>query len=1088
VSNRRRLVTAIDDGVDVSMVSMLSTVTANFGSTFETVDEISAANVLRSIAVVVTIGLLGLFAVIGVFMGFRMDSADHLTLHPGAAKGKQNRVAAKTENRKKTIVDQIRRQKRNLTLEEEFIENSLPDAMKSQALSERLAREMKDSHKWIGVIFHYSPHFPRPLRVLMLVTSVFTMLFMQALIYPIAHPDDGTCYGYKPEDECLSASSGLGGGNKCRYSIEEDSGRGYCEFNPPGDHLQTVIFMAIIAAVLATPLHLIADGIVLKVLIAPVVSNKVGDSAAPVDTVAEAVAARCKDGEASDPRGNHQNTALSAAAPVAETEHRRPSASQRQRGSVSGLSHISLASVFGGNLEVLDSTLNEDVTNLMREIAVHRQVRLSKEFQRAEFDSVWGLDGESGQFRGDSEALTMLDRLSGKKGDVHSFVLADLAEVRKSAAREIEYMSAPNVTKAEKGQRLIRLFQQDMMPGLSGKVLETTSADDKFAKTPPRPYSQRILGWIVIIGMDTVMLFYILLFSIQQSNEQQDAWLKSFLVYIFMDIVFVATMMVCVKKVVIPSFAMRDLHKIREQMLKTIKCGLKGGLETDETLGFNATDYLYVATRVAKKFPRLKESRIIQSFKTPWPKRSYQRVQVVTKAYGSKFKSLAGSFTTVAVFLLSMYVELPISAQDMCLQSTALSVFGSCAVAFSALYEISPFVAIAPFIVVAVLVHFILLWAGARSAEQMQRVRKPTRTGIDYVPTAVTAPGTKLTAPVTPQMAAVGGPRTHKDSVLLGKGTLQKLHALRPDNGHSGQNHGVVGSRPRHSNHGGNGSRDSDSGSGAESVCAEDRFEDVEAWITELKEEAEKSLAESAPAVLLSRPLVYCSEDEEEEQYSYNSANAGSDSDGYEDESYGGSSEGAVAGAGAGTGDDCVEVCVGGNSVDKTCTGTNAQASPVVSAPSRHFSSPPPSSSSSCNSSSGPSSSSSSSSSFSGIDSDSDSGIDSNSGIDSDSDSDSDNEGSLSDESIKSCLSDFSMNFGHGDGDGDGDSDSDSDSIEQDLNIILELSVDERDGDDDGGGVVLMSRSSESEAESGSESEAESGSESELSSVVVSSC
>ena len=830
-SGGRRL-TASNGTVNVNMVSMLSTVTDNFASTFVSAKDITGTALVKSIAVVATIGLLGLFAVLGVFVGFRVDAADHLSLHPNSGKGKASRVAVKAQNRKKMIADQLVKVKRNLTVEEEFIENSLPDAMKTQSFSEKLSLEVKSSHKWVGVIFHYSPHFPRALRILMLVTGVFTMLFMQAILYPIAHPDDGTCPRYHTEQECLAESSALGGGPKCRFKVDDTTGSSHCSYNPPGDSLMTVVFMAVIAGIIAAPLHLFADWVILNVLVAPVVTNKVEDVA---DTIEDSVAAYKKD------TSNRQGTVSVA------VDGGRRSSTTGPRASVT--SRLSLASLFGGKKDILETTLNEDLTDLIKNIQLHRN-SLDKAFQRVEFDDLWGIHSESGHFRSDPEQLSLMEKLQGKKNDVHSLVLADLSEVRKAATREIEYMSASNVTKAEKGKRLIRLFQQDMMPGLSGKVLETTGSQDKSVKPTPRPVWQHAVGWAIIVGMDTVMLFYIFLFSIQQSNEQQDAWLKSFLVFIFMDIVFVATLIVYVKKIWIPSFAMKDLYKIRDRMMETIRSGLNkrngdGSEEEDEV--FDATEYLYVATRVAKKFPKLKESKIILNFKTPWPKRSYQRVRLATKDYNSKFKAITSGLSTVAMALFSTYIELPSSVQDMGLQSVTSTVFGGFMIAFSYLYAISPLVAIAPLIVVVVSVHFIILWSSSKAnaqlrSQSLQKKQKAIQRLAQVRPLAVPTNNAATDAAVAAAPDATvtkGPPKTNKESIMMGGSTLDKLTALQKRHrGASDELDALNEAGPP-------------AGEEEEEEGGVDDFADIEAWIAAERLAAEDAFAASDSSVSL---------------------------------------------------------------------------------------------------------------------------------------------------------------------------------------------------------------------------------------------
>jgi hypothetical protein len=51
----------------------------------------------------------------------------------------------------------------------------------------------KSVHRWLGIVFYYSPEFPRAMRVLSLFSSIVIMLFVQSVTYNIADPDDGSC-------------------------------------------------------------------------------------------------------------------------------------------------------------------------------------------------------------------------------------------------------------------------------------------------------------------------------------------------------------------------------------------------------------------------------------------------------------------------------------------------------------------------------------------------------------------------------------------------------------------------------------------------------------------------------------------------------------------------------------------------------------------------------------------------------------------------------------------------------------------------------------------------------------------------------
>ena len=131
-------------------------------------------------------------------------------------------------------------------------------------------------------------------------------------------------------------------------------------------------------------------------------------------------------------------------------------------------------------VDILGTTLNQDLSEFMNKLQYHRDCKLNNKIQlQKEFDEMWGINPETGHFRCDTDELTLLDRLTGnlvhKTHDVHDMIVKDLMMVRKKAVHEIEYFDLPNISNKERGERLMNLFQQDMLPGLSAQIVESTS-------------------------------------------------------------------------------------------------------------------------------------------------------------------------------------------------------------------------------------------------------------------------------------------------------------------------------------------------------------------------------------------------------------------------------------------------------------------------------------------------------------------------------------------------------------------------------------------------------------------------------------
>jgi len=153
-------------------------------------------------------------------------------------------------------------------------EEALPKVLTTKSMLSLVKEELKRHHRWMGVVFHYSDKFPRVYRVMSLATSIVVMLFVQSITYNLTNGDDGTCERLETEVSCLEPSSAYATGeSKCYWSVEASGPvGGQCLYVQPSDSIKVVLFVAVFSAIAGTPLALLADMVITKVLAAPVVS------------------------------------------------------------------------------------------------------------------------------------------------------------------------------------------------------------------------------------------------------------------------------------------------------------------------------------------------------------------------------------------------------------------------------------------------------------------------------------------------------------------------------------------------------------------------------------------------------------------------------------------------------------------------------------------------------------------------------------------------------------------------------------------------------------------------------------------------
>lgn len=359
-------------------------------------------------------------------------------------------------------------------------------------------------------------------------------------------------------------------------------------------------------------------------------------------------------------------------------------------------------------------------------------------FSRVVSAVIWGLD-DDGYFirpaeKGSSGITGMLMRTMGKLDqteDVAQSILADLEAIHRALAAETQELEIAQLVarmkagaaEAEKhtdvelirwqrkvGRRLLYLFQRDLMPGISGKILESKGERDN-KRSLGVPLWQKITGWAFIGLLNVLMLFYILLFALNQPAPRQSAWARSFALWLVVEIFLVSTGIVLATHIVLPSLILSDVNKIKKRLLENIS-RFNSGLHTQDggssSEDFNAADYLFVSTRLAKQIPDLREAKIVAQFRTPWPKQSYHHVTQVSKIYSKKFTAVGRSAYLLVMFTLTNVLSLPLNFQDIVIEMLSTVVVGYTVLLHMDLYHIYPALVILPLIVVGLIVHFVI--------------------------------------------------------------------------------------------------------------------------------------------------------------------------------------------------------------------------------------------------------------------------------------------------------------------------------------------------------------------------------------------
>jgi phosphate/sulfate permease len=292
-------------------------------------------------------------------------------------------------------------------------------------------------------------------------------------------------------------------------------------------------------------------------------------------------------------------------------------------------------------------------------------------------------------------------------------------------------------TENSKNKRLLLLFQMDLLPGMTGEILNSKEQRDNVMLLPVSG-KIKVISWVFLALLNLGMLFYVFLFAIRQNTHRQAAWGRSLAMYLFLDILLISSCMVVFMHILLPSIVMRDVVKIRKKLTETVSkyyqdlaaveeeeedkeddlskqqqsplsksIPARKPMKTKKPKLFNTAKYLFLSYRMAESYPDLKASKIILQYQSPWPRQSYQHTIDMKKDYKYSYAAaLSRSASIIVIFFLTNLLATPLAIQDMILQMAATIAMGYTILIHIQLYQIFPALVIVPTIGLAVSGYF----------------------------------------------------------------------------------------------------------------------------------------------------------------------------------------------------------------------------------------------------------------------------------------------------------------------------------------------------------------------------------------------
>jgi sugar lactone lactonase YvrE len=743
---------------DISIVALLTSVETTFVSTLLSAEDLSATSLAKSWEAIVTVGVF-LATIIG-FMCFSVYADDQVHKKVSIEEKMMEHAKVHSVYQQKLLIQSRKDNSNNQDIDLfKMAEEALPGILSCPSLNQRIWNEEKKFHRWLGIIYYFSTVFPRILRVVSLASNIIIMLFIQSLTYNYTHGDDGSCELLTTEKTCLVPRSSYGtGGSKCYWNVVSESSSsssvvGSCGFIQPENSIEVMLFVATFSGLVSAPLAICVDWIIHNFLSAP-------NGSSSVDVFPSSHLTKEKKELAIFP----------AMSPTGNTVMRNS---------------------FVKNREGYQIEAEKDYQRLRHELFNYRQT-ITTEEHRSEIDRLWALSGENQRIHWDDDnngnKNEKTNRSGGgwilqRLGGLVSRSVVATQSISKSLHQELiqlyDNLEKESIkfkllkTEKDQSKRLLYLFQKDLVPGITGEILE---AKEKRENIVLQPVSMKIklLAWFFLGVLDLGMLFYVFLFALSQDSHRQAAWGRSLGIYLFLDIVLISTLMVIFMHVLLPSLIMRDVGKIKKKVTESIhefyekmdqekeekekekhmrdlknddsdredddsfdgkedhgdydslhltkrKIHNKNKNKKKNNAIFNAAKYLFLSYRMAEQFPDLKASQIILHYSSPWPKQDYKHIKELKNNYSDKYSGITRAISIIVIFFLTNLLATPLAIQDMILQICTTAAIGYTMLIHIQLYYIYPALVIIPTLAVVALVFVVKYYWKDDEKEEQQK-------------------------------------------------------------------------------------------------------------------------------------------------------------------------------------------------------------------------------------------------------------------------------------------------------------------------------------------------------------------------------
>lgn len=644
-ADRRKLASdALQDSGAVEVVASSTIVIAGFEETMVSAKDFDSLADLKKVLLVLFLyvalwgaGLLGIS--ICTWHRRRLDSRIKVV---GSTLDKK-KAEAQTKKSKESIKQYLLG----------YVDEVFPSVFRPQSPIYRLWGEISKHHRYIVLFTAKGTQGDniRRLTAAHLLTVQAMLMFMMALVYDINFPNDnGKCATYTTRTACLNERSPFDTSQTfCSWELQEDTQTYECIFLEPNFNWSSFILLSVIVAVFTAPVNLLVD-FLFDILFSPTADSiKVAAEESTVKKVGRRVSVGIRRASVAGQQiaENLSRKARTSFIQAFKNDKNVPenalvipeSAMEAQSLAYTSMKDM-ISDIKTNNERVLDrrksareasfktknrrtpttvlaspiGKLNSPIEDLFNELCfdIVEQRRALKSSEQEEFDLAWGID-PTGEFsRQQSSFLWFILKKSSKQ-----IIKEELAIVQKEARSSTEKLRL--ATDMHTGLEILHLFVLDLLGrDSSAAKIFIAKSDQDFRHAAVVTQFVKMIAWGMVVFLNLFFIYFSMLRGLERGMRWQKVYAGACLMQMWVEVVFYETTECACVHYFIPSLVREEVYRVSMTLRKAVEQICSENLPSENVI-LDVPHYLYVSTNVAKTYPDLLESCLIQSYHTIYP-------------------------------------------------------------------------------------------------------------------------------------------------------------------------------------------------------------------------------------------------------------------------------------------------------------------------------------------------------------------------------------------------------------------------------------------------------------------------------------